>query len=225
MAGRFTSPPLNPPPSWRSGRRRESGEALAWRGRRFGVGASAAGFESSHLCLGRLRRRSASLASSAALRLARLDRSPSASACRRQAMRSISHALLATFVASPNTSAYRRRSAAAPVRSGARIWACVSASIGRLLRRGLPLTVVDSEPRNCGRFKAIRRRIRRDLLGGSGGRFVGCVAAIAQAAEVRGRASSTIRNTGRPSSSSAASPDRARTTGSVLRRTCSVQWL
>jgi hypothetical protein len=64
-------------------------------------------------------RKSASQASSAARRRARSDRSPSASACSRQAMRLTSHGLFWAGVNSPNTSAYLIRSSLTVIRFSA----------------------------------------------------------------------------------------------------------
>jgi hypothetical protein len=66
--------------------------------------------------LGAVVRRSASRANSAARRRARSERSPSANACMRQAIRRMSHCLWRAFVSSPNTSAYFARSSLTVIR-------------------------------------------------------------------------------------------------------------
>src|ERR1019366_3554160 len=64
-------------------------------------------------------RTSASLANSAARWRARSERSPSANACSRQAMRLTSHPLLLALVSSPNASAYLTRSSLTVIRGKA----------------------------------------------------------------------------------------------------------
>src|SRR6516225_1532019 len=111
---------------------------------------------------GALSRKSASRASSWARRRARSDRSPSAKACIRQAMRLTSQVRLLAWVASPNSSAKRCRSWPTLRRSSAATSLTLLSSTGfsfvGFRRRS---TRVDSEPRFAEKRKAIRDKKER----------------------------------------------------------------
>src|SRR6516165_851332 len=111
---------------------------------------------------GGFRRKSASRANSAAHWRARWERSPSASACIRQAMRLTSQARLLAWVASPKSSAKRCRSWPTLSRSS------VATSLTMLSSTGFSFlgvwkrsTRVDSEPRFAEKRKAIRDKTER----------------------------------------------------------------
>src|SRR6516162_515106 len=111
---------------------------------------------------GGFKRRSASRASSAARRRARSDRSPSARAWRRQAIRLTSQVRLQAWVVSPNSSAKRCRSWPTLRRSSA------ATSLTRFSSTGFSFlglsersTRVDSEPRFAEKRKAIRDKTER----------------------------------------------------------------
>src|SRR5262249_10509971 len=111
-------------------------------------------------------RNAAPLANWAARRRARSDRSPSARACIRQAMRLTSQARLATQVDSPNSVAYWRLNSGTlsrpkPARSLAMfrsITSPFSGATGNVLHQY-------SEPQEGANLKAIKRGLWRDLPG------------------------------------------------------------
>ena len=112
------------------------------------------------LTLGGDRRRSASLASSAARRRARSERSPSASACKRQAMRLTSQARLAALVcfAEDFGIAFLQFLDGQPLERG-QFFPDVQRHIFPPSRSPKPLTTVSTEPRFIGNLKAIRSGI------------------------------------------------------------------
>src|SRR5262245_54899565 len=117
------------------------------------------------LLWGGFRRRSASRASSAARRQARSERSPSARACIRQAMRLTSQVRLLALVVSPKSSAKRCRSWPTLRRWSVATSLTMFGSTGFSLGLSGKSTRVNSEPQLAEKLKAIRDKKERFFSG------------------------------------------------------------